>query len=331
MIVSGGDYGTGGWMDQKIEFKVGIFIIVTTLLIIFTVGYVAYKKDIFAKEYTYTLRSDTGENITQGMPVLFLGFEIGEVSSIKLDEEENAVLVEIKIPEKNREVLRLSSKFLLETPLLGSPRIKVETTKLVGELLTEEDQPKIYSHDNINELIESGQTIAGKAEKLVEALTTVISNVTKVTENLLVFQEDLNRSMKNIEKLTSQYSEKESLAELITGRKESAENMQKFTSNLSDASKQIKETLKKFDSIAEKANGKIYGEEGVFPLIEGILNQLTAILDNFKDVSGDAASATEDLTATRNKIDAAINEIRILVNDLDQLITFGDEPGIELP
>jgi len=64
-------------MDQKIEIKVGIFIAVTTLLIIIAVGYVAYKKDIFAKEYTYTLRSNTGENITQGMPVLFLGFEIG--------------------------------------------------------------------------------------------------------------------------------------------------------------------------------------------------------------------------------------------------------------
>ena len=80
-----------------------------------------------------------------------------------------------------------------------------------------------------------------------------------------------------------------------------------------------------------KADGKIYGEEGVFPLLKGILNELTATMDNFNKVSGDAADATEDLTATRNKIDSAINEIRILINDLDQLITFGDEPGIELP
>lgn len=318
-------------MDHKIEYKVGVFIIVTTLLIIFAVGYVAYKKDIFAKEYTYTLRSDTGENITQGMPVLFLGFEIGKVSSIKLDEEENAVLVGITVPERNKDVLRLSSKFLLETPLLGSPRIKVETTRLEGELLTEEDQPKISYSDNINELLESGQTIAGKVENLVEALTTVINNVTKVSENLLEFQGNLNQSMENIEKLTFLYSEKDSLAELITGRKESAENMDKFTRNLSDASEQIKETLKKFDSIAEKADGGIYGEEGVFPLLKGILNDLTTTLDNFNKVSGEAANATEDLTALRSNLDATINSIRNLIDDLDRLIPFQDESGIELP
>ncbi|MFC1839920.1 MlaD family protein [Thermodesulfobacteriota bacterium] len=321
-------------MDQKIEFKVGIFIIVTTLLIIIAVGYVAYKKDIFTKEYTYTLRSDTGENITQGMPVLFLGFEIGKVSSIKLDEEENAVLAVIKIPEKNKAVLRLSSKFILETPLLGSPRIKVETTRLEGELLTEEDQPKIFYRDNINELIESGQTIAGKAEKLIESLTTAIDNITKETEELLDFQKNLNQSMVNIERLTAQYSEKESLAELITGRQESAANMHEFTSNLRDASVQINETLKKFDSIAEKADGNIFGKEGVIPLLKDILNSLNDLsvtVDNFNKISGEAALATEELPALRNKLDAAINEIRILINDLDQLIPFKDESGIELP
>jgi phospholipid/cholesterol/gamma-HCH transport system substrate-binding protein len=51
-------------MDYKtfksIEFKVGLFVIITILSIVMTMGYVAYKKDIFAKTYNYKLISKSG-------------------------------------------------------------------------------------------------------------------------------------------------------------------------------------------------------------------------------------------------------------------------------
>jgi phospholipid/cholesterol/gamma-HCH transport system substrate-binding protein len=56
-------------MAQRIEFKVGLFITITSLLIMASIGYVAYKKGVFSKVYTYTLSSKTGENLTEGMPV----------------------------------------------------------------------------------------------------------------------------------------------------------------------------------------------------------------------------------------------------------------------
>ena len=318
-------------MDRKIEFKVGVFIIVTTLLIIFTVGYIIYKKDMFAREYTYTLKSDTGENITRGMPVLFLGFEIGKVSSIKLDEKENAVLVEIKIPEKNNNALRLSSRFKLDTPLLGSSRIIVETPNLDAEPLPEEGFSRLSYNDDINELINRGRVIADKVSKLMEALTTAINKVSKVSENTIVFQENLNRTIVNIEKLTSQYSEKESFVELLTGRKESAENIHKFTQNLNEISDRANEMLKKFDSLAEKTDNSIYGSEGIFPLLKELLRDLASTLDNFNKVSIETSDAAEDLRVLRDNVDETVNSIRSLVDSLDQLIPFRDESGIELP
>lgn len=318
-------------MEQKIELKVGIFIIVTTLLIVLAIGYVALMKGVFTKTYTYLLKSDTGENITKGMPVHFLGFEIGKVSSLKLDEDENAVLVEIKIPEKNNNALRLGSKFKLDAPLLGSPRIIVETSNLDAEPLPEEGFSKISYDDNIDELISRGWIIADKASTLMESLTVVIGNMTTVTENLLVFQGNLNQSMVNIEQLTSRYAGNESLLELLTGNKESAVNLQEFTRNLNDASERTNEILKKFDSLAEKADGSIYGKEGIFPLLNDLLKDLATTLDNFSKVSGETAHATKDLTDLRNNVDETINSIRNLVDDLDRLIPFKDESGIELP
>ena len=37
-------------MTQRIEFKVGLFIILTATLLLASIGYVAYKKGVFAKD-----------------------------------------------------------------------------------------------------------------------------------------------------------------------------------------------------------------------------------------------------------------------------------------
>jgi len=57
-------------MPRNIQFKVGLFIIITSVMIVAFIGYVAYKKGVFAKEHTYTLSSKSGENLTEGMPVV---------------------------------------------------------------------------------------------------------------------------------------------------------------------------------------------------------------------------------------------------------------------
>ena len=92
--------GTGQRIIQRIEFKVGLFITITSLLIMASIGYVAYKKGVFSKFHTYTLSSQTGENLTEGMPVAVWGFTIGRVSSLELNDQ-GTVLIQIKIPERH--------------------------------------------------------------------------------------------------------------------------------------------------------------------------------------------------------------------------------------
>jgi phospholipid/cholesterol/gamma-HCH transport system substrate-binding protein len=65
----------GSAMPQNIQFKVGLFIIATTLLIGSALGYVAYRKGLFSKEHIFSLSSVSGENLTEGMPVVFSGFK----------------------------------------------------------------------------------------------------------------------------------------------------------------------------------------------------------------------------------------------------------------
>src|SRR5665648_499967 len=77
----------------------------------------------------YTLSYKTGENLTEGMPVVVLGFTIGRVSALELSDK-GVVIVRIKIPRQHTRMIRDDSKFILEKPLIGVARLEVQTTNL---------------------------------------------------------------------------------------------------------------------------------------------------------------------------------------------------------
>jgi len=316
-------------MALKTEFKVGLFIAVTTLLILASIGYVAYKKDVFSKVYTYTLSSATGENIAEGTPVVFWGFNIGHVTSMELTE--NGVMVRIKIAERYNNVIRAGSRFVLEKPLFGSSRIIVYTDDLKGPTLPVTAIPRITVSDDIAELITRIQTIAEKMDKMA-------GNVTAISENISNPQGDINRILKNAEKVTSLLAEKESIGEMLLGDKESIKSIRETIGNMKEITDRTDGVIKKIDSLTAKADEQINGSEGVLTLVRNALKDLTlklakieVTLDNINHVSDETVAATKDLMALRNEVDEMVMSIRNLVDDLDRIVPFKEKKEISLP
>jgi phospholipid/cholesterol/gamma-HCH transport system substrate-binding protein len=316
-------------MIQKVEFKVGLFIMITTLLIMVSIGYVAYKKGVFSKVYTYTLTSKTGENLTQGMPVVFWGFNIGQVSLMELTEK--GVLIQIKIPERNNRVIRASSKFFLDKPLLGTSRIIVTTDNLNDPPLSTKSFPELTVSNDINELIKRIPPIAEKLDRIAASVATI-------TANLADPQGDVRHILKNVETLTSQFSKKESLLEMAVGTKDSVKSIHDILNNISEMTVRMDGILKRVDSLAGKGDEQIYGQDGVFPLVRNILRDLLTklkkidvTLDNLNKISGEATDSTKDLKLLRSDLDDGITAIRKVVDDLDRIIPFKSKPEIKLP
>jgi phospholipid/cholesterol/gamma-HCH transport system substrate-binding protein len=316
-------------MMQKVELKVGLFIMITTLLITASIGYVAYKKGVFSKVYIYTLSSKTGENLTEGMPVVFWGFNIGQVSSMELTEK--GVLIQIKIPERNNRVIRANSKFVLDKPLLGASRIIVTTDNLNDPPLSEKVFPELTVSNDINELIKRIPPIAEKLDRIAASVATL-------TASLADPQGEVTRILKNVETVTAHFSKKESLLEMAVGTKESVKSIQDILNNVRDMTVRMDGILKRVDTLAGKGDEEIYGREGVFPLVRNILRDLLAklakidvTLDNLNKVSGEAVDSTKDLKLLRNNLDETVTAIGILVDALDRIIPFQDKPEIKLP
>jgi phospholipid/cholesterol/gamma-HCH transport system substrate-binding protein len=353
-------------MMQKIEFKVGLFITITTLLILVSIGYVAYKKGAFSSVYTYTLVSKTGENLAEGMPVVFWGFTIGRVSSLELNEK--GVLIRIKIPEQNNRVIRANSVFVLDKPLLGASRIIVSTDNLNGPPLSSEAVAEIGVTNDINDLIKRIKPIAEKVDQIA-------ANIGRITGNIADPKGEVNRILKNAETVTSRFAKKDSLLEMAVGNPESAKSIQEILSRVRDitvrvdgilkkdsllemavgnpeSAKSVQEILgrarditvqvegilRKADAMVGKTDGEIYGSDGVLPLVRNILRDLLAKLaalsitvENINKISGEASESTKDLKVLRSDLDSGVRAIGNLADELDRMIPFKAKPEIKLP
>jgi len=316
-------------MALRNEVKVGLFIIVSALLIIASIGYVAYRKGAFSKVYTYTLSSNTAENLTVGMPVVFWGFNIGQVSSMELTHK--GVQIRIKIPERNNRVIRANSKFVLDKPLLGSSRIIVTTDNLNDPPLSPEVFPEITVSNDINELIKKVEPIAVKLDRIADSVATI-------TANLADPKGEVNRILKNVETVTAHFAKKESLLEMAVGTKESVRSIQDILGNVHGLTLRLDEILKQVNTLAGKSDEQIYGRDGVFPLVRNILRDLLAklgkidaTLDNINRISVEAVDSTKDLKLLRNSLDDTVAAVRVLIDDLDRLIPLKAETEIKLP
>jgi phospholipid/cholesterol/gamma-HCH transport system substrate-binding protein len=282
-------------MIKKVEFKVGLFIVITFLLIAAGLTYLAYSKGLFAKEYTYTLSSKSGEDLIEGMPILFSGIKIGKVEKLELNEQ-GIVLIKIKIPERHVKWLRTNSTFSLNKPLIGSPRLVVTTENLNTPALSSRDVREITTINDINETIKKVQPIIEKVDKVVA----------------------------NVERITANIAKKDSFIEMALGKPESVQSVHETLGK-------VRDILVKTDDQMYGDNGAIPLIRKILKDLLVKLEKINAAVDNVVKISGDAADSTKDLKLLRAEIDATVNSIGNLVNELDKKMPFKKEPEIKLP
>lgn len=296
-------------MPRNIEIKVGIFIIISVLLIGASVGYVAYKKDAFSKVYTFTFMSKSGDGFSEGMPLVFAGFKIGTVDTMELSDK-GTVLIKIKIPERHIKWVRKSSIFILERPLIGQPRIVVYTEDMESPVLSQDMTPEIFLVDSIDEAIQKVQPLLSKVDRILDNVVTISSNL----------------------------SQKETLMEMAVGDKESVSSVNEFLQSIDTMGSRLDTILSKVDTVIARTDQGLYGSDGLVVLLRTVLSDIIGKLDRlnkvFEDlpaVTGQAVKSTEDLERLRKDIDETIYSVQELLKDIDRMIPLKKEREINVP
>ncbi|MBN1546621.1 MAG: MCE family protein [Syntrophaceae bacterium] len=302
-------------MKLKREFKVGLFVLITSFLIVFSILYVAYKKGFFEAEHTYNLYSISGEGLTEGMPVLFSGFKIGKVTSLELDDK-GVVLIKINVSERHTKWIRQKSQFTMVRPFIGTARINVYTDNLSAPPMSSDSRSEVLIVDDINELI-------NKAQPIVAKLSETIDNIERITDNLANQSGKIDKIISNAEKITTTFSDKKSVVELVLGEEDSV--------------RAIHQSVRHLESILKNTDEQFFSSEGTLPQLNGILKDILAKLgkldttvDNINRISTNAADSTEDLKVLRSEIDATVAAVKSLSRKIDGILS-GKEKEIKLP
>lgn len=310
-------------MTMSREAKVGLFVGCTAILVVLALLYLAAGKGVFEKMHTFTLSSKSGDSFTEGMPVVFSGFNIGKVQALELNDQ-GIVLIKIKIPDRHVKWIRSDSTFILYRPLIGSASIVVNTPNLKSPPLDTRKIKEVVIINDINDAI-------AKIEPVLERLTEIADNVENLTYNLSDPKGDLSRVLGNAEKITTNLASKKSLVEMAVSDEESVKA-------LNDSLKKLKDITTKVDMMADKTDKEIYGTDGALPQVNTILKDLVSKLqkldktvDNINKISTDTSEGMKDFHILRSDIDDVVNSLGEVVKKLDAIIGSKKAPEFKVP
>jgi len=312
------------------EFKVGLFIGCTAIIIMAALLYIAMGKGVFENMHTFTLSSRSGDGFTVGMPVDFSGFNIGRVKTLELNDK-GIVLIEIKIPHRHVKWIRSDSSFILYRPLIGSARIVVITTNLTSLPLNADKIPEVTIVNDINDAI-------AKIEPVLLKVTQIADNVESLTSNLSDPKGNLNRVLGNAEKITTNLASKKSLVEMAVSDEESVRALNESLKKLKDITANVDRILIKVDKMADKTDSEVYGKNGALPQVNIILKdivrklkKLDKTVDNINNISTDASEGMKDFHILRSDIDDIVKILDDLVKKLDAIVGSKRAPEFKVP
>jgi phospholipid/cholesterol/gamma-HCH transport system substrate-binding protein len=171
------------------ETKVGILAAVAIAVLV--VGYSFLKgNNVFSSENEFYARYKDVGGLTVSKPVLVNGFQIGRVSSLKL-QPNGSILAELTI-NPDYEIPKNTIARLESTDLLGGKAIVFE---LGSSKIYAEDGDTLQANSEKN-LMEQVQPVQKKAEQIIGKLDSVLTSINSTISP--EFQQNFNKSFASI-------------------------------------------------------------------------------------------------------------------------------------
>ncbi len=244
------------------EFKVGVLAIVSICILLLGYNFMMGRDNLFDRGRSFKVYYDNTQGLSVGTKLMYNGFKIGMVRSLKMDENQKIVAIvevssDMNIPE--------DSKIKIEAQLLGDVTLKL----LKG-------MSKEYAED--------GDVLEPEYSKdIFGAINSKVLNVTNsadslfITLNTFLHKQELHESVNSIpvvlHELTSTIIEiRKTIASLEPALKQTSGSLSKFSGNLPEYDRQLREGLAHFNNAGRQIDSV---------RIADILNNISIISDKF--------------------------------------------------
>jgi len=288
-------------MKQKTnmqKLRLGVFIIVGTLLFVLAIYTIGQKQNLFSNSFIINTQFNNINGLRKGNNVRFSGVEIGTVSEIKMLND-STIDVAMNIEEKITEHIKKNA--------IAS----IGTDGIVGNVLI-----NIFPRNGISLPIENGDIIDSYSKVSADDMLNTLS---ATNENAAIL-------MSNLIKITNRLNESKGTLGMLLNDSIMAIDLKQSIHNLKNVSYGATNSVNEFNSILKsiKNNKKT---------IAGILINDTISGKQFKSTLSTINLASKRLDSTVNNLNQLIKDINssngavnyitkdsILVNDLKKSI-----------
>lgn len=287
--------------QRTLEIKVGIFLLAVLIGVAFLIAYIGIQKDLFAERISYTVVSDTGEKIEPGMPVRLFGFNIGQVTSLNLDQL-GKVRISILVLRRYQQWFTEDARIILEQEgVIGSSFLKLQPGAEDAAVLEEGAVIPLHEIGGINELIQEMQPV-------IEALRAIVINIWDLTDYLVDKEGPVRRILVNTETMTERLLAEQGLIYYLTEDPRPMEQIEQILTRSDTAMQNVNRLLESatlqvddLSLIQEEIAGVIREANTLVAQFQDIREDLSPLLTNVTQISEDVKTATHDLISLRRQ------------------------------
>jgi phospholipid/cholesterol/gamma-HCH transport system substrate-binding protein len=320
----------------NLEFKVGLLLVLTLLLVVALGIYVLYARGLFEPTQKLVLISPQVEGIRVGDPMSFSGFPIGKVTQLDLTDD-GKVRVEVAIPTKNAKWLRQTSVFTLIKGLIGGTKLKADTADM-------SDEPMLDGA--VHELIYADAS--AQLDDAIRNVNHVLANVQDMTKD----DSHINQALGHVETMTGRMAGEYGVLQGVVGSPEKAREIVQVIEKANTLMSNVNGISLKVDGMLAKADTQVFGSDGVMAntrqsvvtlnhaltdvreslkKADAILASAQTATANVATITSDVKGATADMGQLRVEIDDSVRKVNHLINELNKKWPFAREVEIKTP
>ena len=178
------------------ELRVGLFVLTFLALLAGSMIYIGIQKDLFAERFSFLVISTTGENVERGVPLVLSGFRVGQVADVDLTQV-GKVVIEVEMLEKYHEWLRTDSQIILvQGGFIGKTYLQLVPGTQSAAILEDGASVDLNRVGGLDDII-------AEARPVIEDLKSIVANVREITESLLDDKGSVQRTLANLEGIST--------------------------------------------------------------------------------------------------------------------------------
>ena len=321
---------------KHLGIKVGV---VLTLIPVIAVGlllYSLYARGVFERTQALTLVAGDAEGVVIGMPIMFSGFPIGQVSGMALDELGH-VRIEVRIREKDARWLRTTSVFSLEKQILGGAKIRVVSPKMQDPELVAGSERPLTAKDAAQDI-----------PQVIARANNILQNIDEIIRP----DSSFNQTLTNLKAVTERMAGEYGVLGGMTGSPDQAKKVLDTVDSVNALLASLKGVTTRADGVLAKTDDKMFGQGGVMDEAKKSMAQLNTILTEARDslkkadevlataqastteiknAATNVKDATTDLGALRTEVDGSIRKVNGLIDEINRKWPFARKTEIKLP